>query len=216
MNVLMVEPGMEPYEKEINGSEEMQAAVGGPITASYPYEKSIAIVSNEDSIGMGLPFNRSIEGGYGGILGPFFVCGLNAGGMDENQGYVIRQSVLFDNGRGFALGEHPKEGFVTWQFTEEQGRRDYYWGHYHNDGAAAERDYADRAADYQHRYEVHEVELPRFCSLSPEQMERFKKKFHQAEILVELKGDTPVTLKVEPRPHAQPDHPKRPPKTPGR
>ena len=29
--------------------------------------------------------------------------------MDENQGYVIRQSILFDNGRGIALGEHPRE-----------------------------------------------------------------------------------------------------------
>ena len=27
--------------------------------------------------------------------------------MDENQGYVIRQSVLFDNGRGIALGDRP-------------------------------------------------------------------------------------------------------------
>ena len=27
--------------------------------------------------------------------------------MDENQGYVIRQSVLFDNGRGIALGSIP-------------------------------------------------------------------------------------------------------------
>ena len=40
--------------------------------------------------------------------------------MDENQGYVILQSILFDNGRGIALGEHPREGFVTWQFTEER------------------------------------------------------------------------------------------------
>ena len=42
--------------------------------------------------------------------------------MEENQGYVIRQSVLFDNGRGFALGEHPREGFVTWQFTQDVRR----------------------------------------------------------------------------------------------
>ena len=54
--------------------------------------------------------------------------------MEENQGYVIRQSVLFDNSRGFALGEHPREGFVTWQFTQEGSRRDYYWGHYYDDG----------------------------------------------------------------------------------
>ena len=31
MRVLMVEPGMAPYEKEINGLEEMQAVVGGPM-----------------------------------------------------------------------------------------------------------------------------------------------------------------------------------------
>lgn len=27
--------------------------------------------------------------------------------MEENQGYVIRQSVLFDNDRGFAWGSTP-------------------------------------------------------------------------------------------------------------
>lgn len=82
--------------------------------------------------------------------------------MEINAGYTIRQSVLFDNGRGFALGENPKEPapFVTWQFTEEQGRRDYYWGHYHTDGAAAAKEYVARAADYQRRYGVREVRRP--------------------------------------------------------
>lgn len=50
MNVLVVEPGMAPYEKEVNGLEEMQATVGGLITASYPYEEPVAIVSNDESI----------------------------------------------------------------------------------------------------------------------------------------------------------------------
>ena len=77
MNVLVVEPGMAPYEKEINGLKEMQATVGGLITASYPYKEPVAIVSNDESIFEGMPFNRSIEGGYGGIFGTFFVCGLN-------------------------------------------------------------------------------------------------------------------------------------------
>lgn len=135
MNVLVVEPGMAPYEKEINGLKEMQATVGGLITTSYPYAEPIAIVSNDESILEGMPFNRSIEGGYGGIFGPFFVCGL----------------------------------------TEDS-----------------------------------------FCSLTPEQMEHFKKKFHQAEILLTVRGNEPVTLKVEPRPHTQPDQAKHPPKTPGR
>lgn len=64
MRVLMVEPGMAPYEKEINGLEEMQAAVGGLITASYPFAEPVALVSNDESIFLGMPFNRSVEGGY--------------------------------------------------------------------------------------------------------------------------------------------------------
>ena len=38
--------------------------------------------------------------------------------MEENQGYVIQQSVLFDNGRGFVLAESQTDPapFVTWQF----------------------------------------------------------------------------------------------------
>lgn len=76
MKVLVVEPGTIPYEKEINGLEEMQATVGGLITAIYPFEERVAIVGNDESLLLGLEFNRSIEGGYGGIFGPFFVCGL--------------------------------------------------------------------------------------------------------------------------------------------
>lgn len=76
MNVLVVEPGMAPYEKEINGLDEMQATVGGLITTSYPYKEQVAIVSNDESILLGMDYNRSIPGGYGGIFGPFFICGL--------------------------------------------------------------------------------------------------------------------------------------------
>lgn len=135
INVLVVEPGMAPYEKEIDGLEQMQAVVGGPITASYPFEERVGIVSNDESIFRGMEFNRSIEGGYGGIFGPFFVCGL----------------------------------------TEDS-----------------------------------------FCSLTPEQMERYKKKYHHAEILLGVKGNTPITMKVEPRPKKSPDQPKSQRKKPER
>ena len=76
MRVLIVEPGILPYEREINGLEEMQEVVGGPITAIYPWEDQAAIVGNDESILLNMPFNRSVEGGYGGVFGPFFVCGL--------------------------------------------------------------------------------------------------------------------------------------------
>lgn len=46
MNVLVVEPGVAPYEKEINGLTEMQATVGGLIDAIYPFEDRVAVVCN--------------------------------------------------------------------------------------------------------------------------------------------------------------------------
>ena len=83
MNVLVVEPGMMPYEKEINGLNEMQAVVGGYIEAIYPYKEMVAIVCNEEGLLMDLPFNRSMDGGYGGIFGTFFVCGLSEESFDS-------------------------------------------------------------------------------------------------------------------------------------
>ena len=50
MNVLVVEPGFAPYEKEINGLEEMQSTVGGLIQAIYPYPEQVAIVCNEEGL----------------------------------------------------------------------------------------------------------------------------------------------------------------------
>ena len=76
MNILVVEPGYTPYEKEINGLHEMQAAVGGPIQALYPFDEKVAVICNDEGLINGLPFNRSIEGGYDGVFGTFLVCGL--------------------------------------------------------------------------------------------------------------------------------------------
>lgn len=80
--------------------------------------------------------------------------------MESNQGYVIRQSVLFDNGRGFAMGENFKapNPFVTWQFTQEDGKRDYYWGHYFNEECEAIGDYNRRVFSYEKQYGVSRME----------------------------------------------------------
>lgn len=82
--------------------------------------------------------------------------------MEKNAGYEIRESVLFDNGRGFAQGENVRAPapFVTWQFAEKNGHRDYFWGHYHTEEAAAVKDLAARSADYRRRYGVQEVKRP--------------------------------------------------------
>lgn len=83
MKVLVVEPGYLPYEKEIpdtlNADEHLRALqeiVGGWIEAIYPYDEEVAIVCNEEGLINGLPFNRSVPGGYGGVFGTFFICGL--------------------------------------------------------------------------------------------------------------------------------------------
>ena len=135
MDVLVVEPGYAPYEKSINGLDEMQATVGGLIQAIYPYEEQVAIVCNEEGLLHGLDFNRSVPGGYGGVFGTFFICGL--------------------------------------------GEED-------------------------------------FCSLSPEQMEKYRKEYHKAEILIGARGNEPITIKVEPKQKKSPGLPQKPPKRPER
>ena len=66
--------------------------------------------------------------------------------MDRNQGYTILKAVMLENGRGFALGEHPRapSPFVTWAcYDDEHGARQYEWGHYGSDRAALEQDLLD-------------------------------------------------------------------------
>jgi len=77
--------------------------------------------------------------------------------MDKNQGYAILKAVMLENGRGFALGEHPTapSRYVTWAcYDDKDGQRQYEWGHYGNDRAAMEQDFADRVQDYQRIYNV--------------------------------------------------------------
>lgn len=135
MDVLVVEPGYAPYEKSINGLDEMQATVGGLIQAIYPYEEQVAIVCNEEGLLHGLEFNRSVPGGYGGVVGTFFICGL--------------------------------------------GEED-------------------------------------FCSLTPEQMDKYRKEYHKAEILIGARGNEPITIKVEPKQKKSPGVLQKPPKRPER
>jgi hypothetical protein len=77
---------------------------------------------------------------------------------EKVQGYEIKKSVLFENDRGFAFAENPNapQPFVTWQFTEKNGRRDYYWGHYTQNSNAAAKDFEARVTDYQKSYGVSE------------------------------------------------------------
>lgn len=81
ITVLVVEPGKEPYAKEIDsGLESLQHEVGGYIQAVYPFEEPVAIVCDEEAKLEGLPLNRALrdEDGdiYDIVAGTFMVVGL--------------------------------------------------------------------------------------------------------------------------------------------
>ena len=81
ITILIVEPGKEPYAKEIDsGLESLQHEVGGYIQAVYPFEEPVAIVCNEEAKLEGLPLNRALRGEDGDIYdivaGTFMVVGL--------------------------------------------------------------------------------------------------------------------------------------------
>ena len=82
--------------------------------------------------------------------------------MDKNQGYTILRAVMLENGRGFALGEHPTapSPYVTWACCDdEEGQRQYDWGHYGSDFAAMEQDFTNRLVEYQRLVKVSVVQV---------------------------------------------------------
>lgn len=83
MLILSVEPGKAPEAKEISGSlREMQAIVGGPIQAIYPFDEQVALVCNEEGLLLRLPANRGLRDRDGNlydiVCGTFFLCGAPA------------------------------------------------------------------------------------------------------------------------------------------
>ena len=81
ITVLVVEPGKEPYEKEIDsGLESLQHEVGGDIQAVYPFAEPVAVICNDEGKVMGMPLNRALRDDDGDIYdivaGTFMVVGL--------------------------------------------------------------------------------------------------------------------------------------------
>jgi len=80
LKVLLVEPGKQPVEKEIEKSlPAIQSIVGWNIRGIHPFDDKVVLVWNEEGQSNGLPANRPLydpEGDiYHTILGTFFLCG---------------------------------------------------------------------------------------------------------------------------------------------
>jgi hypothetical protein len=75
------------------------------------------------------------------------------------QGYEIVRSIAFNDQRGFAIGLNPDavSQFVTWQYTAENGKRDFYWGAYTDEFQDAGNNYAARVIVHMDDHNVKEI-----------------------------------------------------------
>ena len=90
--VLIVEPGKEPYVKEIDSNlKSLQHEVGGYIEAIYPYEDPVALVCNEEGKLEGLPLNRALRDEDGDIYS--FLKLRNAAAEISEGGCVLNGSL---------------------------------------------------------------------------------------------------------------------------
>lgn len=81
MKVLVVEPRQAPRLCEIpTGENGLSEVVGGPITATYPFEDMVALIYNDEARNMGMELNRALYDGRGKIYdvvpGTFVIAGL--------------------------------------------------------------------------------------------------------------------------------------------
>ena len=81
MKVLVVEPRQAPRICEIpTGEDGLSEVVGGPITATYPFEDMVALIYNDEAKNMGMELNRALYDGRGKIYdvvpGTFVIAGL--------------------------------------------------------------------------------------------------------------------------------------------
>ena len=79
MKVLMVEPGKHPYELEMEPSlQSMYAALEcETITATYPWEDAVGLVTDDEGLFTDKLPNRYIPELEQYIKGNFFLCGLS-------------------------------------------------------------------------------------------------------------------------------------------
>ena len=81
LDALLVKPNEYPQKVTIGAElKDLQEAVGGTITAVYPFADPVAIVCNDEGKLLGLPMNRALRDEHGQtcdvLTGSFLVVGL--------------------------------------------------------------------------------------------------------------------------------------------
>ncbi len=79
LRMLVLEPGMPPYEARIPDSlESLQASVSGYIECTYPFEDNAFVIGNEEAKLIGMEGNRRINGAI--YAGPLLIAGDDGAG----------------------------------------------------------------------------------------------------------------------------------------
>lgn len=103
MKVLIVEPMQPCRTQEIPDTlDAMQAVVGGSLQAVYPFRDKVALICNEDSKNLGLPYNRPLTNDqgipYDILCGTFFLAGQGAENyVSLTDDQIQRYKSLYDN-----------------------------------------------------------------------------------------------------------------------
>lgn len=110
-------------------------------------------------------------------------------------GYRITHLICFSNGYGFALGKNPEavEPFATWFFREQEGQRDFSWGHYFASSSGAR-------SDFQTRIDSYRRELPSLTVRSARSDAIENEKASVQERITEARQDRDAAQKVEASP----------------
>ena len=144
IDVLVIEPGMEPELQKISsGLESLQSQVGGMIEAIYPFDDNVGLVMNEEGKLEGLPLNRGLfdENGrlYDIIAGTFLVTGLtedNFGSLTPEQ--IQKYSEFFRQPHAFirlgkeivAVPVEPKKQIGTFEIFQLKDNKETRYMHF--------------------------------------------------------------------------------------
>ena len=97
ITVLMIEPRRHPYLKTVEHTlENLQAMVGGYITATYPWDDPVALVADDDGLyKQDYEWNRYIDDCHF-IRGNFFICGLSREDfVDIQEELALKYAAMF-------------------------------------------------------------------------------------------------------------------------
>ena len=119
MKILVIEPLKPPAVREIEDTlSAMQAVVGGPIQAVYPFDAPVALICHEEGKLLGLPWNRTLrepETGavYDIVCGTCFLCGappdsdcfsgLKPGQLDYYKAYYREPELFLQTDSGLLI-----------------------------------------------------------------------------------------------------------------